>query len=99
MKITDKNKFITSCGITIALIVFIIILLTNISFSHTEVKYKKIYISSGDTLWAIAKLEQSNNKYFENNDIRDIIYQIKKVNNLDNNCNLQIGEELKIPTI
>ena len=30
------------------------------------IKYKKIYISSGDTLWAIAKLEQSNNKYFEN---------------------------------
>ena len=28
-----------------------------------------------------------------------VIYPVKKVNNLDNNCNLQIGEELKIPTI
>lgn len=99
MKITDKNKFIKSCSITVALIIFIIILFTNISFSHTEVKYKEICISSGDTLWSIAKFEQQNNKYFENNDIRDIIYQIQKANNLDNISVLKVGEGLKIPTI
>ena len=73
-------------------------MLTNISFSHTDVKYKEIAISSGDTLWSIAKYERINNEYFENNDIRDIVDEIKYLNNLSAS-NLKIGDKLTIPTI
>lgn len=98
MKIINKKRFVRSISITIGLIIFIIILLVNTSFSHTEINYKKVFVISGDTLWSIAKYEKNNNLYFENKDIRDIVDEIKYVNNL-NTCNLKIGDELSIPTI
>ena len=98
MKIVNKMKFIRSISVTIGLIIFIIILLANASFSHTETSYKDIFVSSGDTLWSIAKYEKNNNVYFENKDIRDIVDEIKHLNNLSS-CNLNIGDELTIPTI
>ena len=98
MKIINKKKFIRSISITVGLIIFITLLLINTSFSHTETVCKKIYVISGDTLWSIAKYEKTNNLYFENKDIRDIVDEIKCLNNL-NSSNLKIGDELNIPTI
>ena len=98
MRIVNKKKFIRRMSITIGLIIFIILMLANISFSHTEVNYKEIAISSGDTLWSIAKYEKNNNDYFENRDIRDIVDEIKYLNNLSNS-NLSIGDKLSIPII
>ena len=98
MRKINKRKFIRSTSITIGLIILLILMLSNISFSHTEAIFKEISVSSGDTLWSIAKHEQTNNLYFQDKDIRDIIYEIKYINNL-NNSNLSIGDKLCIPTI
>lgn len=98
MKIINKRKFIRSTSITIGLIIFLILMLSNISFSHTEISYKEIAVSAGDTLWNIAKYEQNNNLYFEDKDVRDIIDEIKSLNKLYNS-NLSIGDKLTIPTI
>lgn len=98
MRIVNMKKFIRSTSITICLIALLILMLSNISFSHTDLKYKEIAISSGDTLWSIAKYERSNNVYFEDKDIRDIIDEIKYVNNLSAS-NLNVGDKLSIPTI
>ena len=98
MKRGNKKRFIRSTSITIGLIVFIILILINTSFSHTETVYKKVNVISGDTLWSIAKYEKTNNLYFEDKDIRDIVDEIKFLNNL-NSSNLKIGDELNIPTI
>lgn len=98
MKRINKRKFIRSTSITIGLIILLILMLSNISFSHSEIIYKEIYISSGDTLWSIAKLEKDNNIYFGDKDIQDIIYEIKSINNLKTS-NLNIGDKLTIPTI
>lgn len=98
MKKNNNKKFMKSIMITICLIMFIILILANISFSHTEIKYKEISVCSGDTLWSIAKYQKSNNDYFENKDIRDIVTEIKNVNNLKDS-NLSIGDKLNIPTI
>ena len=98
MKIINKRKFIRSLSVTITLIIFIILLSINTSFSHTETTYKKISIMSGDSLWSIAKFEKNNNIYFENRDIRDIIDEIKYINHL-NTSELNIGDQLTIPTI
>jgi len=95
MKIVNKKKFIRSVSL---LIIFIILLLINTSFSHTETNYKKISVISGDTLWSIAKQEKNNNGYFKNKDIRDIIDEIKYINNLSSS-NLNVGDELTVPTI
>ena len=98
MKIVDKKKFIRSSSMTVIFILLMIFFLMNHSFSHTEVTYKKICISSGDTLWSIAKYEEGHNAYFEKKDIRDIVDEIKYVNHLDNS-NLNVGDELTIPII
>ena len=94
----NKRKFIRSMSITMGLILFLILILSNVSFSHTEITYKEIAVSSGDTLWSIAKYEQDNNLYFEDKDVRDIIDEIKFLNNLSSS-NLSIGDKLNIPTI
>ena len=98
MRIVNMKKFIRSISITISSVIFMILMLANISFSHTEVSYKEITTSSGDTLWSIAKYEKNNNDYFENRDIRDIVDEIKYLNHLTNS-NLSIGDKLNIPTI
>lgn len=77
-------------------LILISFIFANKSLSHTEKNFKKVYISSGDTLWSIAKEEKDNNEYFENKDIREIIYELKKANDL-NNSNLKVGLELNIP--
>ncbi len=69
----------------------------NVSYSNTEVEYKNRVISRGETLWSISADEQKNNEYFKNEDIRKIIFEIRKINNLSDN-ELYEGLELKIPT-
>lgn len=99
MRIVNKKKFIKMIILIIGLISISFICFSNICFSKEEVKTKTIYVSNGDTLWTIARQEQENNIYYENKDIRDIIYQIKKLNNLQNNDNLMEGQKLIIKYI
>ena len=98
MKIVNVKKFIRSISITIGLIMFIILMLINTSFSHTETTYKTISVISGDNLWSIAKYEKENNIYFIDKEVRDIIDEIKYLNNLSSS-NLNIGDKLSIPII
>ena len=99
MRIVNKKKFIRMVILVMGFIMLLFICFSNISFSKGEVKTKTIYVSSGDTLWTIAKEEQENNSYFEDKDIIDIIYQIKKLNNIQNNSNLIEGQKIIIEYI
>lgn len=96
MRIVNKKKFIRMVILVMEFIMLLFICFSNISFSKGEVKTKTIYVSSGDTLWTIAKEEQENNSYYEDKDIRDIVYQIKKLNNIQNNSNLIEGQKIII---
>lgn len=96
MRIVNKKKFIRMVILVMGFIILLFICFSNISFSKGEVKTKTIYVSSGDTLWTIAKEEQENNSYYEDKDIRDIVYQIKKLNNIQNNSNLIEGQKIII---
>ncbi len=95
MKIVNKRKFIRSNVILMILVGTIIIFATN-AYSNVETKYKEEYIYAGDTLWSIAKEELENNKYFEGKDIRYVVDELKKVNNLSSS-NLSEGDKIKIP--
>ena len=95
----DMRKIVLSLAITALLVIGLIILMGNSkTSSFVETKYKKIYVSLGETLWEIAKIESVNNNYYINNDIRSIVKDIKKINNLDTS-NLYPGQELIIPSI
>lgn len=95
MKIVNKRKFIRTTSILIAFIVFAIVFAKN-TYSKGEVAYKENYIYAGDTLWSIAKEEIENNKYFENKDIRDVVMELKKVNNFFDSY-LTEGDKIIIP--
>ena len=97
MIVKNKKKFIRSILVVIGIMISIIFFTAGISYSHKEVEYKQVSVSSGDTLWAIAKVEQEENIYYQGKDIRDIIQDIKKVNNLQT-ASLKVNQTLEIPT-
>ena len=61
---------------------------------YDDMEYYAVVVRSGDTLWSIAEdnVDENNPK-----DIRKIIYDIKKMNDLGNEF-IQPGRLLKVPT-
>ena len=97
IKIVNRRKF-RRRTILLGIVLFCTILsFKNISSSETIVKYKTITVNKGDTLWSIACYEQDENGYYKDADVRDIVLNIKKVNNLKSS-NLAEKQTLKIPT-
>lgn len=99
MKIVNRKKFIRMIILMFGIIAITSFGFTNISFSKGEVKEKTIYIINGDTLWSIASNEKENNAYYEEKDIRDIVHEIKEINNIENNSILSVGEKLIVNSL
>lgn len=97
-KIVNKKKFVFSVFIILIFILVISLFICKSSYSSGEVKYKEIKVISGDTLWSIAREENRNNSYYEGKDIRFVVYEIDKLNNIGNNI-LKEGDKIKVPTI
>ena len=97
MIIKSKKKLVRSILLIIGLTIGLVLIMTGKALSHQDISYKKVNIVLGDTLWEIAKEEKENNDYYKGNDIRDIIADIKLVNNLKSS-NLTINQVLEIPT-
>lgn len=101
MKIVNTKKFIRSVLILIGFIVALIIFFPKATLSHNENEhsnYETISVAKGDTLWSIASYQQENNPYYTEKDVRDIILELKKVNQLSSS-NLQAGQSLKVPVL
>ena len=96
-KIVNVKRFIISTTVLFSLILFGGSVLLNSTYSCEKVDYKTVYVTKGETLWEIASEEQEKNPYYKDKDIRDIIYDIKEINDLKVS-NLSVGQELKIPT-
>ncbi len=97
MKIKSKKKLLRAIILVLGIAALIVFILTTKSSSHQELKYKSISVISGDTLWNIAKKEQQTNLYYDGKDLRDVIEDIKEVNNLKSSS-LSINQILEIPT-
>lgn len=95
-KTNDKIKNILL--LVLAIIAINSIFFNNNSYSKVEVKYKTEYASYGDTLWSIAQRESKINKYYQDKDVREIIYDLKQINNFQTS-ELSVGQEIKIPKI
>lgn len=89
-----KNKLVKMIIIA-SLVCLIIFPLTSKVFgassSSSIDKYSVITVSPGDTLWTIARVYIN-----KNDDIRKLVYDIKKINKL-NSVILTPGQELLIP--
>lgn len=89
MRIVNRKKFIRS----IAILIFLLIGLFNISIANTDKKEAEIIdytITPGETLWSIAGEYTPNSK-----DVRETIYEIKKLNNMTDS-NIYAGQTIKI---
>lgn len=76
-------------------LVLIIFAITPLAISRAFVAtttYDTVYVKPGDTVWQIATKYAS-----PKDDIRDVIFEIRKINKLDNNANVYPGQVLKIP--
>ena len=89
MRIVNRKKFIRS----IAILIFLLIGLFNISIANTDKKEAEIIdytIAPGQTLWSIAKEYTPNTK-----DIRETIHEIKDLNNMQDSS-IYAGQTIKI---
>lgn len=98
MKIVNFKRFsIFVIGVILMIIVFISILDTN-SLSKAKINYIDFTVSSNDNLWKISKIIKEKNINYSNKDVREIIYEIKEINNLSDS-NLVQNQILIIPEI
>lgn len=93
-----KSKLKNILILVVAIILLNTIFSIKSSYSKVEVNYKSEYASQGDTLWSIAERESKNNKYYQDKDIRYIIYDLKQLNNLQSS-DLVVGQKIIIPKI
>jgi hypothetical protein len=68
------------------------------SLSKTEIKYEEFTIGSNDSLWNIASLVKENNINYNNKDVREIVYELKQINNLTSS-DIYNNQVIKIPEI
>lgn len=54
--------------------------------------YETVYVKSGDTVWKIAAKRTT-----EKDDIREVVFEIRQLNKLDNNSQVYPGQALKVP--
>jgi LysM repeat protein len=87
-----KNKKRVLKGIIILSMAFILFLqFTPTVKSQSIVKYDKVTVCSGDTIWSIAS------EYIdESQDVRQLVYDIRELNNLTSAI-IMPGQELLIP--
>ena len=98
MRIVNFKRFIRSIAIILGIMFALSLIFAKGTLSHKEIEYVSMYVAPGDTLWGIAKELQTTNDYYKNKDIRYIISDIKNKNDLESS-NLNVDQELKIPTI
>ena len=92
-KIVNRTRFIVSVVLLTLLFIIVFSLITNTykTYAIKESQYFEVIVTSGDTVWDIAK-EYRN----ENQDVRELVYIILEVNKIENSI-IHEEQKLKIP--
>ncbi len=98
MRKLNVKRIIKLIAVMVVLVITILLFIHSTSLSYRDTQYREIYVCSGDTLWDIAKNEQQNNDYYKGKDIREVIFHIKKINNLPSS-DLNINQKILIPSL
>lgn len=62
------------------------------AFVNTTTTYETVYVKPGDTVWQIAA-----NYATPKDDVREIMFEIRRINKLDSNASVYPGQNLKVP--
>lgn len=91
-KVTDLKKFKRFMFISILLISILVFasMTTLNAYSKDIPQFDYISVKEGDTLWSIAS------NYSDHKEIREVIYEITDINNLENAL-IYPGDKIKIP--
>jgi len=89
-RLKNKRRFAAFIMFIVIITVFSGIIANAGATSNVKQEYKTVKVKNGDTLWEIA-LAHNNNK-----DIREYIYDMKKLNNLESNI-IHAGQILLLP--
>lgn len=87
----NKRRFMITIAVLLSVISSVFLLSTTKTQGYSEVRYKEIVISSGDTLWDIAA-----EVYGSNSDIREKVSVIRKANNMTDS-EIFAGQVLLLP--
>jgi LysM repeat protein len=92
----NKKDFIKTFTFTFTftlIMTFLIIAILSPStvYSNEPINFSKVVVRSGDSLWTIASNNNSANK-----DIRELIYQIRMLNDIGSSP-IKPGDILKVP--
>lgn len=93
-KVVNKKRFfcfLTTVFVVLYVIIQFAFLPTNIE-SKNSLEYITVVAKKGDTLWSVTQKNTAN----QNRDIRKSIYEISKINNIENNI-IYEGQIIKIP--
>lgn len=97
-KVVNKFRFYSFITISLAIILFLVLLFFNIGSSlganTNKTKYEYYTVRTEDTVWNIAEKYNNKNKA----DIRDFVNFIIEENNI-HDSNIIPGEKIKVPII
>ena len=85
--IKNPERFVGSILTVISLAIILMFSVMSVSLGSSTEEYVKVYVCKGDTLWSIAS------DYYEENDVRERVAEIKSVNQLKNST-IREGQEL-----
>lgn len=89
IKVANKRKFVRFLGLLATLISLIILLLfQSMANAKSDNDFREYRVRSGDSLWSISL------RFFDD-DPREIVYKIKKENNIDDF--IRPGQVILIP--
>lgn len=94
MKKRRRRTYTILAGI----VILVTVLFNTTSLSSTQINYVDYTVSSNDTLWSIAQTIQENNINYNRTDIREIVYEIKKMNNMTTS-EIFVNDTIIIPEI
>ena len=92
MVVKNKKKFVRAILLIIGISIGINLLISTTAFSHQDLKYKTVSVSSGDTLWNIAE-KYMNNDY---DSVQAYMKELKEINGLSGD-KIYEGKYLMVP--
>ncbi|MBN2853631.1 MAG: LysM peptidoglycan-binding domain-containing protein [Clostridia bacterium] len=88
----NKKRFLIAIFLVLSVIISTTLLVTKRPEGKGDIEFEQVVIHHGDTLWDIA-VEKTDGTM----DIRKVVYEIKKFNNLET-ADLYVGQVVKIPS-